>query len=77
MSRPLCLLLEADVVYGLPRDGAATADRVARRTTWNPDEPGPLVEALRWSITEGGVLQAVGRPRGVRRGESVPPHARR
>jgi hypothetical protein len=47
MSRPLCLLLEADVVYALPREGAATADRVASRTTWHPDEPGPLVEALR------------------------------
>ena len=43
MSRPLCLLLEDDVVVALPRDGAASASRLA----WRPDAPGPLVEALR------------------------------
>jgi len=43
MSRPLCLLLEEDVVYALPRDGAAAASRVS----WRPDAPGPMVEALR------------------------------
>lgn len=29
--------------------------------------PDPLVEAVRWSITEGAILQAIGRGRGVRR----------
>jgi putative DNA primase/helicase len=33
-----------------------------------PRHPDPLVEALRWSISEGAVLQAIGRARGVRRG---------
>jgi hypothetical protein len=52
MSRPLCLLLEDDVVYALPRDGAATASRLA----WRPDAPGPMVEALR---TEFGTPSAL------------------
>ena len=43
MSRALCLLLDDDVVYALPRDGRASA----RRLVWRPDAPGPLVEALR------------------------------
>jgi putative DNA primase/helicase len=36
-----------------------------------PHHPDPLVEALRWSITEGAVLQAIGRGRGVRRAVRV------
>jgi putative DNA primase/helicase len=36
---------------------------------WHPD---PLVEAIRWSISEGAVLQAVGRARGVQRGAARP-----
>jgi putative DNA primase/helicase len=36
-----------------------------------PHHPDPLVEALRWSITEGSVLQAIGRARGVRRTDPV------
>ena len=32
-----------------------------------PRHPDPLVEACRWSITEGAVLQAIGRARGVQR----------
>ena len=32
-----------------------------------PRHPDPLVEALRWSLTEGAVIQAIGRARGVRR----------
>jgi len=36
-----------------------------------PRHPDKLVEAVRWSITEGNVLQAIGRARGVRRSETV------
>lgn len=32
-----------------------------------PTHHDPLVEAVRWSISEGAVLQAIGRPRGVQR----------
>lgn len=34
--------------------------------------PDPLVEACRWRVTEGAVLQAIGRCRGVRRDASSP-----
>ncbi len=43
MSRPVCLLLEADVVHALPRGGAGDAVRVA----WDPSAPAPMVDALR------------------------------
>ena len=45
-------------------DGTGTAVR-------QPRHPDPLVEALRWSITEGAVLQAIGRARGVQRADPV------
>jgi hypothetical protein len=32
-----------------------------------PYHPDPQVEALRWSVTEGALIQGIGRPRGVRR----------
>lgn len=44
------------------------------RTVPQPCHPDPLVEAVRWSITEGSVLQAIGRGRGVRRTEEQPVH---
>lgn len=34
--------------------------------------PDPMVEALRWSICEGELLQAIGRARGVNRTENTP-----
>lgn len=34
--------------------------------------PDPLVEAVRWTISEGGVIQAIGRARGVRRTDANP-----
>jgi hypothetical protein len=37
-----------------------------------PRHPDPLVEAIRWTISEGAVLQAIGRPRGVRRDADAP-----
>ena len=37
-----------------------------------PRHPDPLVEAFRFSITEGAVIQAAGRGRGVRRPEDRP-----
>ncbi|WP_373057723.1 PilN domain-containing protein [Gemmatimonas sp.] len=43
MSRPLCLLLEPDAVYALTREG----DSGAARLVWNPEAPGPMVDALR------------------------------
>jgi hypothetical protein len=43
MSSPLCLLLDIDRVSVLPRDGA----RQAIHVPWHPDEPAPMVEALR------------------------------
>lgn len=43
MSRPLCLLLDADFVSALPRDGAASATRVP----WRPDAPLQVVDDLR------------------------------
>ncbi len=43
MSRPLCLLLESDVVYALAREGDGGAARVA----WHPEAPVPMVDALR------------------------------
>ncbi|HEX3346870.1 MAG TPA: hypothetical protein VHS58_02065 [Acetobacteraceae bacterium] len=42
------------------------ADGVGRAIR-QPRHPDPFVKTVRWSITEGGVLQAIGRPRGVRR----------
>ena len=39
-----------------------------------PQHPDPLAEAVRWSISEGAVLQAIGRARGVRRGADRPVH---
>lgn len=45
-------------------DGSGTAVQ-------QPRHPDPLVEALRWSLTEGAVIQAIGRARGVRRAEPV------
>jgi hypothetical protein len=36
---------------------------------WHPDA---LVEAYRWTVSEGAVVQAIGRARGVRRGASNP-----
>jgi hypothetical protein len=37
-----------------------------------PCHPDPLVEAWRWSVTEGAVIQAIGRARGVRRTAANP-----
>lgn len=39
----------------------------AGRAVPQPYHPDAMVEAVRWSITEGAVLQAIGRGRGVRR----------
>lgn len=39
-----------------------------------PRHPDPIVEAMRWSVTEGAVLQAIGRARGVRRSADRPVH---
>ena len=53
------------VTGGIRRaDGSGTALQ-------QPCHPDPLVEALRWSISEGAVLQAIGRARGVRRPVTV------
>ncbi|TCZ65554.1 hypothetical protein [Roseicella aquatilis] len=46
--------------------GIRMADGTAR-PTMQPRHPDATVEALRWSISEGAVLQAIGRGRGVRR----------
>lgn len=46
-------------------DGAAHGVR-------QPHHPDAMVEAVRWSITEGAVLQAIGRGRGVRRTATRP-----
>jgi hypothetical protein len=51
--------------------GIRMADGTGRKTE-QPYHPDPLVEAVRWSITEGAVLQAAGRPRGVRRTADKP-----
>jgi hypothetical protein len=42
------------------------------RPVQQPRHPDPLVEAVRWSVTDGSVLQGVGRPRGVRRAADNP-----
>jgi putative DNA primase/helicase len=51
--------------------GLRMADGQGQRveTSRHPDR---LVEACRWTIAEGNVIQAIGRPRGVRRGEANP-----
>ncbi len=36
--------------------------------------PHPIAEMIRWQIAEGGVVQIIGRPRGVRRTEANPVH---
>jgi hypothetical protein len=51
--------------------GIRMADGTGRKTE-QPHHPDPLVEAVRWSITEGAVLQGAGRPRGVRRTADQP-----
>ncbi|MBP0447281.1 hypothetical protein J8J14_21140 [Roseomonas sp. SSH11] len=43
------------------------ADGTGRAVDRQPRHPDPLVEAYRCTVTEGAVLQGVGRPRGVRR----------
>ncbi|KAA2211424.1 hypothetical protein [Teichococcus oryzae] len=43
------------------------ADGSGRAIPRQPSHPDPLVEALRWSVSEAAVLQAIGRARGVRR----------
>lgn len=52
------------------RGGIRMSDGTGRLVD-QPQHPDPLVEALRWSITEGAVLQAIGRARGVQRPEGV------
>jgi hypothetical protein len=47
--------------------GIRMADGTGRQIDQQPQHSDPLVEAVRWSITEGNVLQGIGRPRGVRR----------
>lgn len=47
--------------------GIRMADGTGRLIDQQPQHSDPLVEAVRWSITEGAVLQAIGRARGVRR----------
>lgn len=46
--------------------GIRMADGTARGVR-QPRHPDPLVEAVRWSISEGAVVQAIGRGRGVQR----------
>src|SRR5688572_7104321 len=48
------------------------ADGTGQRIEAQPRHPDPLVEAVRWRVTEGAVLQAIGRPRGVRRTAEQP-----
>jgi hypothetical protein len=53
------------VAGGIRRpDGTGTAVRQLRH-------PDALVEAVRWAITKGAVLQAIGRARGVQRTDPV------
>jgi hypothetical protein len=52
--------------------GIRMADGTGRQIEKQPRHPDPLVEAVRWSTTEGAVLQAIGRPRGVWRGPDQP-----
>ncbi len=47
------------------RDGSGRAVEANRH-------PDPLVEAVRWSIAEAGLIHAVGRPRGVNRTADTP-----
>ena len=46
MSRSMCVLLDADAVYAIDREGEQTAVRVA----WQPDAPVPMVDALRAAV---------------------------
>ncbi|MGG5890965.1 hypothetical protein ACLF3G_28180 [Falsiroseomonas sp. HC035] len=48
------------------------ADGTGRAVTRQPRHPDPLVEAVRRSVSEGAVLQAIGRSRGVRRTATRP-----
>ncbi|WP_043838388.1 hypothetical protein [Muricoccus aerilatus] len=48
------------------------ADGAGRSIDRQPRHSDPLVEAYRWSVTEGAVLQAIGRARGVRRAADAP-----
>lgn len=51
--------------------GIRMADGTGRAVR-QPRHPDPLVEAVRWSLTEGAVVQGIGRPRGVRRPPNWP-----
>lgn len=68
-------IVQGSAVAALDMDGAAwpmveagirMADGSAAPTQ-QPQHPDPTVEALRWAISEGSVLQGMGRARGVRR----------
>ena len=43
MSRQVCVLLDADAVYAMARDGTGSVTRVP----WRPDTPAPMIDALR------------------------------
>jgi len=47
-------------------------DGTGRAIDRQPHHPDALAEAARWAITEGAVLQAIGRPRGVQRTAANP-----
>jgi hypothetical protein len=75
----------AEIIYGRPlglvQDGDENRWPIApggvRMTTGKgvrveaPRHPDALVEGLRWSITEGAIMQAIGRARGVQRTDPV------
>ncbi len=54
------------------RGGLRLVDGTGWPVERQPYHPDPLVEALRWEISEGAVMQAIGRGRGVRREPSRP-----
>jgi hypothetical protein len=57
--------------YPMQAVGRLMSDGTGRRAL-TPRHPDPFVEAVRFAICEGEVLQAVGRGRGVRRSAGMP-----
>jgi len=69
---PVEVVQDADAAHWPTTSAGIRLRSGCGRAVRQPCHPDPLVEALRSSITEGAVLQAIGRPRGVQRSGTNP-----
>ena len=66
-SAPVAVVVDGEAaMWPIVTSGIRMSDGTARGVR-QPRHPDPLIEALRWSISEGAVIQAIGRCRGVHR----------